>query len=191
MNSDNLIDFVKKITYPIDSNKYISGALLIILLVNTQHFLPQPLLPNILINELKKYGLLSFIFTLLFSYLLTKDINVSIIVSLLIFGLNYVNLKIENLQNTSTSILINEFDYNLNLDGVIQKDNTKIIISDHNKVLLDVKPTLPIINTTKNLKKRYISDKIHVNDNNFNFNSDTFDFNKDTLKYLDYESQNK
>lgn len=159
MNSDNLIDMIKKITYPFDTNKYISGIFMILLLVNTQYFIPQPILPNILIDELKKYGLLSFIFTLLFSYLLTKDINVSIVVSLLIFGLNFLNLKFKPDSNNSdnSDLLINK---------VIQKDNIKSSNKkpEQNKIIPDTQPVL----SAKKIS-HYIDD---------------FKFSDENLKYL-------
>lgn len=157
MNSENILDVLKKITYPIDSNKYINGILLIILLVNTPTFIPQPLLPDILVNELKKYGLLSFIFTLIFSYLLSKDINVSIIVSLLIFALNFLNLKI-NQDN--------------NLDKKKQNTIIKPIVSTSN-------------NDSNVLNKDYIDIKTKSKHNVHNIND--FKFTEDNLKYLNYD----
>ena len=161
MNSDNLIDMIKKITYPFDSNKYISGIFMIILLVNTQYFIPQPILPNIIVDELKKYGLLSFIFTLLFSYLLTKDINVSIVVSLLIFGLNFLNLKFKPDSNNS-DLLINK---------VIQKDNIKSSNKkpEQNKIIPDTQPVLSAIDNNSKKISHYIDD---------------FKFSDENLKYL-------
>ena len=189
MNSDNLIDLMKKITYPFDSNKYISGTLLIILLINASYYIPQPLLPNILVNELKKYGLLSFIFTLLLSYLLTKDINVSIIASLLIFGLYHLNLKIKNFQNTDNMpLLINE--YNYNLDRVKQKDDIR---SDQIKLLLNNKPSLSINNNTTNTTNTINEEPIfdinydeskQLQNQILNNNNDDFKFTEDNLRYL-------
>jgi hypothetical protein len=162
MNSDNVLDLIKKITYPFDTNKYISGIFMIILLVNTQYFIPQPILPNIIVDELKKYGLLSFIFTLLFSYLLTKDINVSIVVSLLLFGLNYLNLKFRqdaiNIDNND--LLINK---------VTQKDNIKFSNKkpEENKIIANT--DLSSIDNSSKKISHYIDD---------------FEFSDENLKYL-------
>ena len=194
MNSNNILDLLKKLTYPFDSNKYISGAFLIILLVNTHYFIPRPLLPNILIKELKKYGLLSFIFTLLLTYLLTKDIIVSIIVSLLIFALNYINLKMERFKDTDdVPLLINK--YNYNLDRVIDKDVMRysnklgFIKADQSKIIPDNKPSLPpIINISSNNKCPKSNKKIKKQ---ISHDIDNFKFNEDNLKYLQYDSQKK
>ena len=158
MNSDNVLDLIKKITYPFDTNKYISGAIMIILLVNTRYFIPQSILPDILVNELKKYGLLSFIFTLLFSYLLTKDINASIVVSLLLFGLNYLNLKFKPDSNNSD-------DSDLLINKVIQKDNIKSsnkkpeqnkIIA--NKIIANTRTEISSIDNSSKKISHYIDD---------------------------------
>ena len=164
MNSDNLIDMIKKITYPFESNKYISGIFMIILLVNTQYFIPQPILPNILVNELKKYGLLSFIFTLLFSYLLTKNINVSIVVSLLIFGLNFLNLKFK----PDTNNIINN---DLLINKVTQKDNIKFTNKkpEENKIIANTRTDLSSIDNSSKKISHHIDD---------------FEFSDENLKYL-------
>jgi hypothetical protein len=195
MNSDNIVNLLENLTSPIDSNKYIRGTLLVILLVNASYFVPQPLLPSGLVNALRNYALLSFIFTLLLSYLLTRDINVSIVASLLIYGLNYVNLKMERFENTNdVALLVNE--YNYDLDRVIQKNKadhhntigftrpSQIKIAPNNNPALptvdDISKEEPTFNVKhRGTKRRQLQEQnLHIRDD--------FKFCKDNLRYLRY-----
>lgn len=196
MNSNNIVNSVENLLSPIVTNKYVRATLLIILLVNTHYFVPQLLLPNSLTNTLKKYPILSFVFTFLLFYLLTTDINVSIVASLLIYALNYLNLKMEYFENTdATTLLINE--YNYDLDKAIYKKK-----ADHNNTIgffrpdqiisaPNNNPELPVIdNISKEksiLNEKYVeSKKNKLLDHTKNIYNE-FKFSKDNLRYLRYD----
>ena len=194
MNSDNIVNLLENLTSPLDSNKYIRGTLLVVLLVNASYFVPQPLLPSSLTNALRKYALLSFVFTLILSYLLTRDINVSLVASLLIFGLNYV-IKKESFENSNdVSLLVNE--YNYDLDRVIEKrkaghHNTigftrpnQIKVAPNNNPLMESVEDLSRGELSHNIKHRGTQKK-HLQQHELNVQDD-FKICKDTLRYLRY-----
>ena len=198
MNSDNIVNLLENLTSPIDSNKYIRGTLLVILLVNASYFVPQPLLPSALVSALRNYTVLSFVFTLILAYLLTRDMNVSIVASLLVYALNYVTLKMERFENTNdVALLVNE--YNYDLDKVIEKPKAghhnvigftrphQIKVAPNNNPKLQPVDDLSREEPTHHIKHRGTK-RSELQHHELNVQDD-FKFSKDNLRYLHYNPQ--
>ena len=191
MNSDNLVNFVEKLIAPIESNKFVKGLLLVVLLVSTGYFVPHPILPSSIYKSLQSYKVLGFICTLLLAHLLTKDMSVSLVATVLIFSLHYITKHFEGFEPIDYTNLYNN-EYNYDLDKVVNKKkanhNVKVEFKRPQDEVVhdDTNPDMPEINN--------INNKVPVRKNTKKYKPNTccqkhlddFEFNEDSLRYLNY-----
>ena len=194
MNSDNLVNFVEKIVAPIESNKFVKGLLLVVLLVSTGYFVPHPILPSSIYKALQNYKVLGFICTLLLAHLLTRDMSVSLVATVLIFSLHYITKHFEGFEPIDYTNLYNN-EYNYDLDKVVNKKkvnhNVKVEFKrpQEEDSPEDTNPEMPEVNN--------INNKVSTKKNNNKYKQpytccqkhldDDFEFNQDSLRYLNYD----
>jgi hypothetical protein len=176
MNS-NIVNLIEQILLPLTENKYMSNILLLLLLFNVQYILPYPLIPNNIQHILRNNKYISFILLLLLCYLFTRDINVSILFTILIYIIHFIVIKMENFDNHNDVILmINKYNYEL--------DKVKNKLKETNNKLGYSKPQ-QIKNTINNNEKLpNVKENIKNNENNL---KDDFEFSIDNLRYLRYD----
>ncbi len=193
MNSDNLVNFFENLVGPVESNKFVKGLLLVVLLVSTGYFVPHPILPSSVYKALQNYKVLGFICTLLLAHLLTRDMSVSLVATVLIFSLHYITRHFEGFEPVDyTNLLINE--YNYNLDKVVNKKKANHNVRVEFKrpqeevVVEDTNPEMPEIN---NINSKVPVRKLNKKQKQGNaccqkHLDDDFEFNQDSLRYLNY-----
>lgn len=197
MNSDNIVNFAENLVAPIDNNKYLRALLLVVLIVSTGYFVPHPIVPSGIYKMIQNYKILGFIFTLLLAYLLTRDMNVSLVATLLIFVLHFITKKLESFESVDyVNMYVNE--YNYDLDKVIQKkkaSHEKIGFARPQKIPSPkyVGPEVPDIENISRHQSSEAPSKV-PGERVFraqckNVDTDDFKFNQDNLRYLNYNPQ--
>jgi len=197
MNSDNIVNFAENLVAPIENNKYLRALLLVVLIVSTGYFVPHPIVPSGVYKVIRDYKILGFILTLLLAYLLTRDMNVSLVATLLIFVLHFVTKKLESFESVDyVNMYVNE--YNYDLDRVIQKKKApmqKIGFARPQQVenARETGPSVPEVENVSRSQSREAPSKV-PSERVFraackNVDTDDFKFNKDNLRYLNYNPQ--
>ena len=197
MNSDNIVNFAENLVGPINNNKYLRALLLVVLIVSTGYYVPHPILPSSIYTMIQNYKILGFIMTLLLAYLLTRDMNVSLVATLLIFVLHFITKKLESFESVdNVNMYVNQ--YNYDLDRVVQKKK-----ASHEKIGFVRPQQIPVpkftgseIPNVENISRHQARDdpsKAPV-DHVFraqckNVDTDDFKFNQDNLRYLNYNPQ--
>ncbi len=129
-------ELIENILSPIDNNIYVKGVLLVLLIISAGYFIPHPLFPKNTVNLINQYVAIPFLLTLLLAYLLTNNINVSLVAAVLIFVLSYITRRTETFDSPEyVNLLVNK--YNAELDkeehptneikSVVQKEPEVII----------------------------------------------------------------
>lgn len=198
MNSDNIVNFAENLVAPIENNKYVRALLLVFLLVSAGYFVPHPIVPRGVYKIIQDYKIVGFILTLLLAFLLTRDMNVSLVATLLIFVLHYVTKRMESFESVDyVNMYVNQ--YNYDLDRVVQKKK-----ASHEKLgfarpqqVQNPKSVGPMVPEVDNISRHQQRDEVSSapGDRVFraqckNVETDDFKFNKDNLRYLNYNPQN-
>ncbi len=144
-------------------NKYISGTILLFLIITSNSYIPHPLVPKNILSIVTQNKFIGVILTLILAYLLTGDINVALIATVFIYTISHITQRIEGFETTDyVNLLVNE--YNYDIDKMINK----------------------------NIPKTHKMNKDHVKNNkdNFVFNQDNLRFlNYDNKKLKKFQQE--
>jgi len=200
MNSDNLINLTRKITDPLNSNRYIHNILGLVLITASHYFIPHPIIPMSVIRTIRNNTTISFLLTVLLAYLLQKDINAALVSAIVVFVLSHIVKKNENFENNDyVTLMINEYNYDLDrmVDKTKSNHNNKIGFAMPHQIVSSINnnPVLKPVNnisttqikTPNNIQSTHIPKKeltnVHAQIKN------DFEFNSDNLRYLNYNPQ--
>lgn len=160
---NNIINYnIKPYSYDI----YIKGFILVFLNAYSFLYIPYPIIPESMIKIIQQYLVVNVFMTFLLAYLITNDVNVSILTVIAMYTFSYLTNNRIGHQNADYESMTN----NLN--------NTS------NNSCKCTNPKKQLIETIKKNNKNNNNNNDNDNDIDNTNILGSFEFNKDNLSYL-------